>query len=235
MQSDQTTHNAPGLAADARRYVQEREAMIKTITIIGFLSLFIAFNSYADDIALFQEYNATKRVRMDIYAEVERLSEEMLDIYKEKFTADINRAYYHTMCINTRTKWTETNLNRHEDFYLEKAQLETQENVAKREENDILIEESLLRLDAVKRFFSESLTGIKTNFKETDQIKKSIIALKLFGPHWIGFPRVNNSVVNNHTKLVEWKEGSLIKMNQYIEMKYEKPRKELLNGLKNQY
>lgn len=49
MQSDQTTRYAPGLAADARRYVQEREAMIKTITIIGFLSLFIAFNSYADD------------------------------------------------------------------------------------------------------------------------------------------------------------------------------------------
>ena len=49
MQSDQTTRYAPGLAADARRYVQEREAMIKTISIIGFLSLFIAFNSYADD------------------------------------------------------------------------------------------------------------------------------------------------------------------------------------------
>lgn len=184
---------------------------------------------------LVQENNTTKRRRADLYAETERLTGEILEIYKEKFTADINRAFYHAMCTNTRTTFSETNLNRHEDFYLEKVQLETQKNVEKREAYDMIIEESLLRLDHVERFFRENLTKIKSNFKETDQIKKSITALNLFGPRWIGFPRVNNSKMTDHNKLVEWKEDSLAKMNQYIEMKYSEPRKELLNSLRKQF
>lgn len=205
-----------------------KKELLKNIVII----LMSAICGYL--IAYWQYQNDRRNTKIDLFVEIKSTTNNLLEEYRNELNAKIDISYYSAMLQNSMATITYSKVDRHSQFFLERAQLEVQENDINRNRNRALLNDCTVKINNLKKSLFTDLEKIQFHFDMEPEIEKAIRAIYNFKIHKFAFKRVNNSKIKNHDMLVKWKKDAQSQGDKYIERYFIESQKTLIKKLEQQ-